>query len=69
MAAGFHFYDFDARCENEEGMLFYIGFGLLVIVLIAVITLIAQPPNRWVEKYLDREEAKGPAKHPTKKKI
>lgn len=50
-------------------MLFYIGFGVLVVVLIGIITLIAQPPNRWVEKYLDRDEAKGASKHPNKKPL
>ncbi|BDC52804.1 hypothetical protein F183_A51190 [Bryobacterales bacterium F-183] len=51
-------------------MLFYIGFGLLVVVLVAIITMIAQPPNRWVEKYLERDQGKGPApKHPTKRNL
>jgi hypothetical protein len=43
-------------------MLFFIGFGILVIVLIAIITAIAQPPNRWVERYVERSKGQFPAK-------
>jgi hypothetical protein len=39
-------------------VLFFIGFGILVIVLIAIITAIAQPPNRWVERYVNRNAKK-----------
>lgn len=43
-------------------MLFFIGFGILVVVLIIVVTAIAQPPNRWVEKYVERQSSKFPPK-------
>ena len=43
-------------------MLFFIGFGILVIVLIAIITAIAQPPTRWVEHYVERNKGKFPSK-------
>jgi len=43
-------------------MLFFIGFGVLCLVLIAVVTAIAQPPNRWVERYVDRNKSQFPTK-------
>lgn len=43
-------------------MLFFIGFGLLVVVLIIIVTAIAQPPNRWVEKYVERQSKFPPKK-------
>jgi Tfp pilus assembly major pilin PilA len=44
-------------------MLFYILFGLMVVVLIVIITAIAQPPTRWVEHYVARQQkSKFPAK-------
>lgn len=43
-------------------MLFFIGFGILVVVLIIVVTAIAQPPNRWVEKYVERQSKFPPKK-------
>jgi len=45
-------------------MLFYIGFGILVVVLVLIVTAIAQPPNRWVEKYMERNQS---SKFPAKK--
>jgi hypothetical protein len=45
-------------------MLFYILFGLMVVVLIVIITAIAQPPTRWVEHYVERQ---GRSKFPAKK--
>ena len=45
-------------------MLFYILFGLMVVILIVIITAIAQPPTRWVEHYVQRQQksSKFPAK-------
>ena len=50
-------------------MLFFIGFGLLVAVLIAIITVIAQPPHRWVERYVERNKSQFPAKKPVAAKV
>ncbi len=36
-------------------MLFFIGFGILTVALIIIVTAIAQPPTRWVEKYVERQ--------------
>ena len=43
-------------------MLFFIGFGILCVVLIGIITAIAQPPNRWVERYVERNKSQFPSK-------
>ena len=43
-------------------MLFAIGFGILTLVLILVITAIVQPPHRWVEHFAARKASKFPAK-------
>lgn len=43
-------------------MLFFIGFGILCVVLVGIVTAIAQPPNRWVERYVERNKGKFPSK-------
>ena len=44
-------------------MFFYIFMGFLVIVLVLIITAIAQPPNKMVEHFTNRPQKK-PAKKP-----
>jgi hypothetical protein len=36
----------------------YVLMGILCLVLIVVVTAIAQPPNKWVEWWMKKQEKK-----------
>lgn len=37
-------------------VLVVVFMGVIVLVLILAITVIAQPPNRWVEKFSEKKD-------------